>query len=273
MANGQWSGKWITFTIGEGELVFNGGDSRIIKNGISVYTHSKEGTTHNFQGTGPNGRALMTADVQEGDTWTVNGQPVTAYMGAEDATGSMAGSAYNGKWVSFIVEGDTLNFKGGGGLVTVEGLSAEVVLAGKTVNVKQGTKDVASVTGNAVGIGAMFLVNRIGGTTGWRGVGAISNGDASIFSESVQYVDESHLKFAYNETYRMRVYNSVYYSGGFRIKRADGTVIATALFPQSNGATVIESDPFSVEAGEIITAECYTYTAVNIMLFPVFIKQ
>ena len=161
----------------------------------------------------------------------------------------------------------------GGGKVTVEGLSAEVVLAGKTVNVKQGTKDVASVTGNVVGIGAMFLVNRIGGVTGWRGVGAIKDSEPSVFSESVQYVDESHLKFAYNETYRMRVYNSVYYSGGFRIKRADGTVIATALFSQSNGATVIESDPFSVEAGEIITAECYTYTAVNIILYPVFIKQ
>ena len=161
----------------------------------------------------------------------------------------------------------------GGGKVTVTGLSAEVVLAGKTVTVKQGAKEVASVTGNAVGIGAMFLVNRIGGTTGWRGVGAISNGDASIFSESVQYVDESHLKFAYTETYRMRVYSSAYYSGGFRIKRTDGTVIATALFSQSNGATFIESEPFTVNAGEIITAECYTYTAVNIILYPVFIKQ
>ena len=161
----------------------------------------------------------------------------------------------------------------GGGKVTVTGLTAEVVLAGKTVTVKQGAKEVDSVTGNAVGIGAMFLVNRVGGTTGWRGVGAISSGAVSIFSESVQYVDESHLKFAYNETYRMRVYSSVYYSGGFRIKRADGTVIATALFSQSNGATFMESEPFTVNAGEIITAECYTYTDFNIVLYPVFIKQ
>ena len=150
MADGQWSGKWITFTIGEGELVFNGGDSRIIKNGISVYTHSKEGTTHNFQGTGPNGRALMTANVEEGDTFTVNGTPVTAWMGTDEAVGSMAGSEYNGRWVSFIVEGETLNFKGGGGKVTVTGLSADVVLAEKTVTVKQGTKEVVSVTGNIV---------------------------------------------------------------------------------------------------------------------------
>ena len=81
--------------------------------GVKVYTHTKSGTVHNFAGSGPNGRAKMTADVQAGDTFTVNGAPVTAYMGTDDAAGSMAGSAWNGKWVSFIVEGGTLNFKGG----------------------------------------------------------------------------------------------------------------------------------------------------------------
>ena len=147
MADGQWSGKWITFTIGEGELVFNGGDSRIIKNGISVYTHSKEGTTHNFQGTGPNGRALMTANVEEGDTFTVNGTPVTAWMGTDEAVGSMAGSEYNGRWVSFIVDGETLNFNGGGGKVTVTGLTADIVLAGNVVKVLQGAKVILNVEG------------------------------------------------------------------------------------------------------------------------------
>lgn len=147
MADGQWSGKWITFTIGEGELVFNGGDSRIIKNGISVYTHSKEGTTHNFQGTGPNGRALMTANVEEGDTFTVNGTPVTAWMGTDEAVGSMAGSEYNGRWVSFIVDGETLNFNGGGGKVTVTGLTADIVLAGNVVKVLQGAKEILNVEG------------------------------------------------------------------------------------------------------------------------------
>lgn len=38
----------------------------------------------------------------------------------------------------------------GGGKVTVTGLSADVVLAEKTVTVKQGTKEVVSVTGNIV---------------------------------------------------------------------------------------------------------------------------
>ena len=81
--------------------------------GVKVYTHTKTGKVHNFSGTGPNGRAKMTANVEAGDTFTVNGAPVTAYMGAEDAVESMAGSQWNGKWVSFIVEGNAINFSSG----------------------------------------------------------------------------------------------------------------------------------------------------------------
>lgn len=91
-----------------------------VDSGVNVYTHTRAGAVHNFTGSGANGRALMTADVQPGDTWTVNGKPVTAYMGTEDATDSMAGQPYNGKWVTFVVEGTTLNFKGGGGLTAAD---------------------------------------------------------------------------------------------------------------------------------------------------------
>lgn len=83
---------------------------------VQTYTHTRSGTVHNFAGSGANGRALMTADVQEGDTFAVNGEPVTAYMGTESAAGAMAGSQWNGRWVSFVFDGETLNFKGGGGL-------------------------------------------------------------------------------------------------------------------------------------------------------------
>ena len=38
----------------------------------------------------------------------------------------------------------------GGGKVTVEGLSADVVLSGSTVTVKQGAKEITNVTGNIV---------------------------------------------------------------------------------------------------------------------------
>ncbi len=84
--------------------------------GVKIYTHTKSGTVHNFAGTGANGRARMTADVAAGDTFTVNGAPVTAYFGAEDAAASMAGTAWTGRWMTFVFEENTLNFKGGGGL-------------------------------------------------------------------------------------------------------------------------------------------------------------
>lgn len=115
--------------------------------GVKLYTHTRSGTVHEFTGSGVSGRALMTADVQEGDTFSVNGQPVTAWMGAEDAAAMMAGQPYTGRWVSFVTEGDALNFKGGGGPVTVEGLSADVVLQGAELTVKQGAKTVKEVTG------------------------------------------------------------------------------------------------------------------------------
>ena len=83
---------------------------------VQTYTHTRSGTVHNFAGSGANGRALMTADVQAGDTFAVNGEPVAAYMGTESAGDAMAGSEWNGRWVSFVFDGETLNFKGGGGL-------------------------------------------------------------------------------------------------------------------------------------------------------------
>ena len=84
----------------------------------AVYDPARLGVdvTHNFAGSGANGRALMTADVQAGDTFAVNGEPVAAYMGTESAGDAMAGSQWNGRWVSFVFDGETLNFKGGGGL-------------------------------------------------------------------------------------------------------------------------------------------------------------
>lgn len=83
------------------------------ENGVNVYIHSRTGTVNNFVGTGANGRAKMTADVQAGDTFTVNGAPVTAYMGTDNATDAMAGSQWNGKWVSFITEDGVISFAGG----------------------------------------------------------------------------------------------------------------------------------------------------------------
>lgn len=116
--------------------------------GVSTYTHSKSGTVHNFVGTGNNGKAKMTADVAAGDTFTVNGQSVSAYCGPESATDAMAGETYSGKWVTFVFDGAQLNFKGGGGLSNTKLAQATAtvndVLSPKTffsgnATLKQGT--------------------------------------------------------------------------------------------------------------------------------------
>lgn len=84
--------------------------------GVALYVHSRSGTVNNLQGSGTNGRAKITAEIQAGDTWTVNGEEVVAYMGAGDATEAMSGESYSGKWVTFVHADGVVNFKGGGGV-------------------------------------------------------------------------------------------------------------------------------------------------------------
>ena len=103
--------------------------------GVKVYTHTKSGSVHDFAGTGPNGRARMTADVEKGDTFTVNGVPVTAWMGTEEAATVMAGSPWNGRWLTFVRDGETINFEGGDGLTAgdKERLIPENIRTGVTI--------------------------------------------------------------------------------------------------------------------------------------------
>ena len=116
--------------------------------GVAVYTHSKTGTVHELTGTGSNGKALVTADVAEGDTVTVNGVAVPAYVGADNFADALAGQALTGRWVTFVFDGDQVNFKGGGGKVTTEGLTAESIISGHAVTIKQGAQVVAEVVGS-----------------------------------------------------------------------------------------------------------------------------
>ena len=84
-------------------------------NKISTYIHTYDPATkiHNLQGTGSNIKFLATADYHEGDTWTVNGQTVTA--STQDNQELSDGYFKNGAWVSSIIFKDgKLNFKQGG---------------------------------------------------------------------------------------------------------------------------------------------------------------
>lgn len=163
--------------------------NQIDEKGIQVYTHSRSGSVNELTGSGPNGRALITSDIQEGDTWTVNGSPVTAYVGTDDATSMMAGQPYTGRWVTFVFDGESVNFKGGGGPVTVEGLSAEVLLSNKTVTVKQGAKVIQEVTGIAPENG--FIAE--GGTPRWGtttyNIGKVPPGDYHLILRSFSFAD------------------------------------------------------------------------------------
>lgn len=82
---------------------------------VQVYTHTRSGTVNNFQGTGAVGRALLTADIQVGDTFTINGQTVTAYMGATPAAEAMTGQSWSGKWISFTHAAGIMSISGSGG--------------------------------------------------------------------------------------------------------------------------------------------------------------
>lgn len=100
---------------------------------ISTYTHVKSGTVHNFYGNGENGRARITDSFTEGDTFAVNDVPVPAYVGADAPDGD---TIVNGRWVTFIFDGSSINFKSGGGLsggkLALATAQATDVLSGKT---------------------------------------------------------------------------------------------------------------------------------------------
>lgn len=109
---------------------------------ISVYTHTRSGTVNEFTGTGPNGKALLTQDIEQGDTFTVNGISVTAYMGDQPADSSMAGGQWNGKWVTFVTQDGVISFSGGGSISQNEVLFS----TSKTISQQQTSESVQSPT-------------------------------------------------------------------------------------------------------------------------------
>lgn len=105
------------------------GSSDILSGCEMEFTHSKSGTVHNF--VNPNtqaakGRAKLTANIEAGDTFQVNGKPVTAYMGSYPADSSMAGQPYDGKVITFTIDGENLFFTGGSGSDTAKNVAGYV---------------------------------------------------------------------------------------------------------------------------------------------------
>ena len=151
---------------------------------ISTYVHSRVGNVNNIaytgEGTGaPQGRVKITANFQLGDTMQVNGKWVTAYAGANEFIGTVAGQELVGKTLFFLLDeaNSIINFNlGGGGNVTVEGLAAENVKFGKTITVKSGTSVVTSVIGT---FSAPVTINNTIGV-GWQFGGVVNTSDVAL---------------------------------------------------------------------------------------------
>ncbi len=81
---------------------------------ISTYTHTKTGTVHALTGSGNKIEFKATADFAEGDTWTVNGQSVTAAL--QNGEPLPADMFKSGNWVTGVrLDGDKLGFRAAGG--------------------------------------------------------------------------------------------------------------------------------------------------------------
>ena len=111
---------------------------------VSTYTHTRSGTVHNFVGSGANGKAKITAAFTTGDTFAVNGVPVKAYCGSDSPDGD---TIVNGRWVTFVYDGNQLNFNGGGGLSLTKLALADAEVANVRVGKKFYAKDKTIKTG------------------------------------------------------------------------------------------------------------------------------
>jgi|GEM_PF-1168426 len=104
----------ITIHTGNAEIHVTVDDKTKWSDGIvSTYTHTKNGTAHNLAGTGNNITFLAKAAIADGDTWTVNGQPVTATLQNGDPLPEDLFKAEN--WVTGVrLDGTKLGFKSAG---------------------------------------------------------------------------------------------------------------------------------------------------------------
>lgn len=143
--------------------------------GVQLYTHTKTGTVHNFAGSGANGRALITAVFNAGDTVTLNGAPVYASCGPDPADGD---TIVNGRWVSFVAdeENGQINFKGGGGVgpgkLELANAAADRVSSGYTFY----AGDKLLKTGSLPERGQQQTVNTIGAGSGYIAINNIPEG-------------------------------------------------------------------------------------------------
>lgn len=118
---------------------------------VQPWSCVKYGTVYYLAGSGTTGRCKIPKAWTSGDTFSVNGNLVPAYCGADAVDGD---TIVAGRWVLFFYDGTQLNFNGGGGLSTSKLALATAtegnVLAGNkfyagSKTIKEGT---LTLTGN-----------------------------------------------------------------------------------------------------------------------------
>lgn len=123
------------FEVGAGDMTKAVYDPN--NNGVNVtvqpWSCAKAGTVYTMTGVGSVGRCKIPATWASGDTFSVNGNVVPAYCGADAVDGD---TIVAGRWVLFTYDGTQLNFSGGGGLglskLAQATAAADNVLAGKS---------------------------------------------------------------------------------------------------------------------------------------------
>lgn len=99
--------------IGAGFSEFDPTDAGAANVTVQPYTCTKTGSIYALTGTGAVGRCKIPDAWSKGDSFTVNGEAVPAYCGADAVDGD---TIVAGRWVMFTFDGKRLDFNGGGGL-------------------------------------------------------------------------------------------------------------------------------------------------------------
>lgn len=110
-----------------------------------------------------------------------------------------------------------------------------------------------------------------GALSGWQNTGALRINDGYIHSSYMEVTDADHIKFLISGNYTLILLNTVFMSGGLRLKRANGEVVAEGKFVQVDGPIKMEVGSFDVTENEILTAQYFNYAGQNLLIYAVFV--
>ncbi len=163
--------------------------------GLARAAHKKQGRVHQLTADGEDLRFAAAADFEAGDTFTLNGQAVSAITLSGEAL--WPGYFKKGSVVLCHKQGDVLTFSGGGGLSSADKETVKAFLAvGRSV---LGGQVKGSYTADATARefellkGRTAYVNgrRIEGTIPWKGAEAFTPGTRDQVIQSGQYLSGS----------------------------------------------------------------------------------